>query len=114
MALSIVFPLIAFHRFFSSFPLQYDKQDIESVFWYKDYNSVVFMTLDWLLVFDRSLFVAKGDDIPGRKFIALTQYGTLTNYTRLKNCMWQGCDEKVTPKTRKVMNTAGRKRQGAL
>ena len=57
------------------------------------------MTLDYLLIFDRSLFVAYHG---GRgRFIRLQQSGILKNYTRLQNCLFQGCDQGLQSKSEK-------------
>ena len=63
--------------------MEYGNEDIEEIIWYKEFDRVVFMTYNYLLLFDRSLFIIRQNE-RGEKYIALTQSGNLTNYSRLR------------------------------
>ena len=79
---------IGFHCFFSS--LLNDGQDIEAIIWYKDHHQVVFMTYDYLYLFNRSSFVAKNGET--HKYLAFQESDPIKNYVRLRNCFWRFCD----------------------
>ena len=63
--------------------MEYGNEDIEEIIWYKEFDRVVFMEYNYLLLFDRSLFIFRQNE-RGEKYIALTQSGDLTNYSRLR------------------------------
>lgn len=64
--------------------VDFDGEDLEAIIWYKEYDRVVFMTEDFLMEFDRSLFVMKQGEQPQERYLALTQSGKLANYTRMR------------------------------